>query len=48
MYPSEGHAAKSTKNKSTLAETISAAEKTKNPPGVLMPPEEEMSPAQLG
>jgi len=52
MSPNEGHATKSkgTKHNSTLAETIATAEKskTKNPPGVTMPPEEEMSPAQLG
>jgi len=52
MYPNDNHTlkSKSTKHDSTLAETISAAEKskTKNPPGVTMPPEKEMSPAQLG
>jgi len=52
MNPNEGHTNKSknTKHNSTLAETVSAAEKskTKNPPGVSMPPEKEMSPAQLG
>jgi len=52
MYPNDGHThrSKSTKHNSKLAETISNAEKskTKNPPGVSMPPEKEMSPAQLG
>ena len=52
MYPNESntHKSKNTKNNSKLAETISNAEKskTKNPPGLTMPPEKEMSPAQLG
>ena len=52
MNPNEGYTPKNknTKHDSKLAETISAAEKskTKNPPGVTMPPEKEMSPAQLG
>jgi len=41
---------KSTKQSSRLAEAISNAEKVKaeNPPGVPMPPEEDMSPAQYG
>ncbi|MCL2404028.1 MAG: hypothetical protein FWC92_00635 [Defluviitaleaceae bacterium] len=52
MYPNKSltHTSKSTKQSSTLTETVSNAEKSKtqNPPGVNMPPEEEMSPAQLG
>jgi len=52
MYPNEGqtHKNKNAKHNSTLAEAISAAEesKTQNPPGVSMPLEKEMSPAQLG
>jgi len=52
MNPSEGHNNKSkgTKHNSTLTETIRSAEKNKkkNPPGVSIPPEKEMSPPQLG
>ena len=52
MYPNDNHTSKNKNpnHDSKLAETISAAEKskTKNPPGVTMPPENEMSPAQLG
>jgi len=47
MYPDESHTHKSN---STLVETVLAAEKnkTKNPPGVSMPSEKEMSLPQLG
>jgi len=52
MSPSESHnhKSKNTKHKSTLTETILSAEKNKakNPPGVSIPPEKEMSPPQLG
>jgi len=52
MNQNEGHnhKSKSTKHNSTLTEILSSAEKskTKNPPGVSMPPEKEMSPPQLG
>ena len=50
MYPNESHIPKSTKYKATLPESQPVAEKnkTKDPPGVSMPPEKEMSPAQLG
>jgi len=52
MCPNESntHKNKNTKHNSAFAETALAAEKskTKNPPGVTMPPEKEMSPAQLG
>jgi len=52
MNPNEdhNHNGKSTKHHSTLVETLLSAEKNKikNPPGVSIPPEEEMSPPQLG
>ena len=52
MYSNESYTQKSknTKSNSVLTETLLAAEKckTQNPPGVSMPPEKEMSPAQLG
>jgi len=52
MFPNKDHSKKdkSTNHNATLTETLSAAEKskTKNPPGVSLPPETEMSPPQLG
>jgi len=52
MYPNEDntHKSKSANHNATLSETQSAIakNKTKNPPGVSMPPEKEMSPPQLG
>ena len=50
MYPNEGNTHKSAKHKTVLPEIQSAAEKdkAKDPPGVDMPPETEMSPPQLG
>ena len=50
MRSNEGHTHKSTKQKTTLPEAHPAAEKNKpkDPPGVNMPPETEMSPPQLG
>ena len=50
MYPNDNHKNKNDKRASKLAEAIAAAEKTKtkNPPGVEIPLESEMSPPQLG
>jgi len=52
MHPNEGnnHKNKSDKRNTVSPETQSDTEKnkTKNPPGVFMPPEKEMSPPQLG
>ena len=40
MHPNEDHTSKINNN--------TKKDKAKDPPGVSMPPEEEMSPAQLG
>jgi len=52
MHPhnNSSNKGKTHKHNSEIAEAISSAEKSKvkNPPGVEMPLEEEMSPAQLG
>jgi len=50
MCPNEGNINKNTKHKTTLPEVQPTAEKdkAKDPPGVSMPPEKEMSPPQLG
>jgi len=53
MYPSENHTHKSKNTKHEAAPEIEAHSasgktRTKNPPGVHMPSETEMSPAQLG
>jgi len=52
MYPKEGstHKGKNTKHNTTSPNKKAATEKkiVKNPPGVELPPETEMSPAQYG
>lgn len=49
MYPNE--VSKSTKRKTGLpaeVQSFKGKDEPKDPPGVFMPPESEMSPAQLG
>ena len=50
MYPNESHNNKTAKNKTAASklQPIAEKDKTKDPPGVSMPPETEMSPPQLG
>jgi len=50
MSPKEGNTNKNSKNKETLTKTPPAMErdKPKDPPGVHMPSEKEMSPPQFG
>jgi len=52
MSPNESrdHKVKNNKSSAELTEAILSAEKSKakNPPGLSMPPEKEMSPPQLG
>ena len=50
MYPKESNSDKNTKQKAALPKTKSEADRkeTKDPPGVNMPPETEMSPPQFG
>jgi len=49
MSPNKNH--KNTKHKSALpaeAQSFEVKDEPKDPPGVFMPPESEMSPPQLG
>ena len=50
MRSNKGHSNKSTNHDAVLPKTKPDADKneTKDPPGVHMPPEREMSPPQLG